>query len=99
MTHLGTDYPPQPFEADTPEEDLRYNGLGTGDYSSICTVYRRYLDNFTRELSELTLAYSYMTATRAAYRAATEVYYANSSCAVMPNDGAWDYTDWINAND
>ena len=97
---MRTDYPPQQFKADTPEEDLRYNRLAPyGDYSDICTVYRRYRESFTSGLTELALAYSYMSATRAAYRAATEVYYANTSCAVMPNDGAWDYTDWINDPD
>ena len=96
---FGNGLPPQNFEANTPEEDLRYNGLGSGDYNSICSVYRRYRENFYAELNELALAYRYMTATRAAYRAAVEVYYANSSCGVLPNDGPWDYTDWINAND
>ena len=96
---FGNGLSPQNFEANTPEEDLRYNGLGSGDYNSICSVYRRYRENFLAELNELALAYRYMTATRAAYRAAVEVYYANSSCGVLPNDGPWDYTDWINAND
>ena len=97
---FGNGLPPQNFEANTPEEDLRHNGLPPyGDYNSICTVYRRYRENFYAELNELALAYRYMTATRAAYRAAVEVYYANSSCGVLPNNGAWDYTDWINAND
>ena len=90
---------PQEFDANTPEEDLRMNGLGTGDFSDICKVYRGYRDDFFSTLNELALAYSPMTATRAAYRAGMEVYLANTSCAVMPNDGAWDYTDWINAND
>lgn len=90
---------PQDLDADTPEEDLRYNGLGSGDFQDICYVYRTYLDEFVSTLNDLALAYGPMAATRAAYRAATEVYLANSSCAILPNDGAWDYTDWINDND
>ena len=89
---------PQELDAVTPEEDLRYNGLGNGDYNSICSVYRGYRDSFYQELYELAFAYRYMTATRAAYRAGMEVYLANTSCAVVPNDGPWNYTDWINDN-
>jgi hypothetical protein len=90
---------PQELDEVTPEENLRMNGLGTGDYNSICTVYRGYRDDFWSTLNELVLAYIPMTATRAAYRAGMEVYLANTSCAVVPNDGPWNYTDWINDND
>ena len=74
---FGNGLPPQPNLTRIPRRKTSAtNGLGTGDLQlhlyGLQTISRRF---FAVALYELALAYSPMAATRAAYRAATEVYY------------------------